>query len=265
MKINKPLIKKILITTLWSLLVIGFFALWIFASSFRKELTCKAVDVTIDEQENLFFINKDDVFAIIKQIGYDALMNKKITEIDWMRLEKKMNSNPWIADAQLFSDRNGKLQIDIHQRCPLMRIINKNGVGFYVDKKGEPMMLSSKFTAREIIVTGNIESTEFNYSNPEKGKRFDLVKMVRYIDSNPFWKAQIVQINIKDNNQLQLFQLHGDHVIEFGTTNDYEEKFNKLKIFYTEGLNSIGWSKYSIINIKYKNQVVAIKKQISKK
>jgi cell division protein FtsQ len=182
-----------------------------------------------------------------------------VDKINWMKLEHEIKANPWIADAQLFSNRNGELKIDISQRCPLMRIINKNGVGFYVDENGEPMMLSSKFTAREIVITGMIDIKDFSYSNPEKGKRFDLVKLVRYIVSNSFWKAQITQINIKENEQIQLFPLHGNHVIEFGTTENFEEKLSKLKVFYLEGLNRIGWSKYKILNVKYKNQIVAIK------
>jgi cell division protein FtsQ len=62
-----------------------------------------------------------------------------------------------------------------------------------------------------------------------------------------------------------MFPLHGSHVIEFGTTENFEEKLYKLKAFYTEGLNKIGWSKYSVINVRYKNQVVAIKKLEVKK
>jgi cell division protein FtsQ len=265
MKINKPLIKKISLAILWSLLVVGFFTLWVFAFDYRKQLTCKKIDVTIDEAENKFFIDKKDVFNIIKQNGYDTLFQKKVSEINWIQLERKIKSNPWIDDAQLFSNRNGELEIDVKQRCPLMRIINKNGVGFYVDEKGEPMMLSSKFTAREIIVTGKIDVTDFNYTNPDKGKRFDIVKLIKFIDANPFWKAQIIQINIKENDQLQLFPLHGNHVIEFGTTENFEEKLYKLKAFYTEGLNKIGWSKYSVINVRYKNQIVAIRKTENKK
>jgi cell division protein FtsQ len=47
----------------------------------------------------------------------------------------------------------------------------------------------------------------------------------------------------------------------FGDAKDFEEKFEKLKTFYTEGLNKTdGWNKYSTINIKYKNQVVCTKK-----
>ncbi|MFM2049139.1 MAG: hypothetical protein RI955_1687 [Bacteroidota bacterium] len=265
MKINKPLIGKILMSILWSMLTVGFFTLWVFAADYRKQLMCNKIDVSIDEGENKFFIDKQDVFEIIKHNGYDTLYQKKVDEINWMKLEHEIKANPWIADAQLFSNRNGELKIDVIQRCPLMRIINKNGVGFYVDKNGEPMTLSSKFTAREIIVTGKIDVTDFNYTNPDKGKRFDIVKLVRFIDANPFWKAQIIQINIKENDQLQMFPLHGSHVIEFGTTENFEEKLYKLKIFYTEGLNKIGWSKYSVINVRYKNQVVAIKKLEVKK
>jgi len=37
------------------------------------------------------------------------------------------------------------------------------------------------------------------------------------------------------------------------------EKFRNLKAFYLHKINSVGWNKYSIINLKYKNQVVCTK------
>jgi cell division protein FtsQ len=259
MKINKPLLVKIAMSILWSAVIVGFFTLWSFAAQYRKQLTCNQIDIAIDEQNDKFFIDKKDVFKIIKQNGYDTLYQKKVDEIDWINLERKIKTNPWIADAQLFTNRNGNIKIEVTQRCPLMRIINKNNVGFYVDENGVPMMLSSKFTAREIIVTGALETTDFNYTNPEKGKRYDIVKFVKFINDHPFWKAQIVQINWEENNEAQLYMLQGSHVIEFGDLVNFEEKLNKLKIFYLEGLNKIGWNKYKVIDVRFKNQVVAIK------
>jgi cell division protein FtsQ len=265
MKLNKPLIGKILLSILWSMLTMGFFTLWVFAADYRKQLTCSKIDISIDEGENKYFIDKHDVFEIIKQNGYDTLYQKKVDKINWMKLEHEIKANPWIADAQLFTNRNGNIKIEVKQRCPLMRIINKKDVGFYVDENGVLMMLSSKFTAREIIVTGWIEATDFNYINPEKGKRYDLVKFVKFIDAHPFWKAEIVQINWKENNEAQLYMLQGSHVIEFGEVVNFEEKLNKLKIFYLEGLNKIGWNKYNVIDVRFKNQVVAIKNLSTKK
>ncbi|MBL0100570.1 MAG: hypothetical protein IPP49_11445 [Saprospiraceae bacterium] len=34
-----------------------------------------------------------------------------------------------------------------------------------------------------------------------------------------------------------------------------EAKFNKLKIFYRDGLPKLGWSRYKTLNLKYANQV----------
>jgi cell division protein FtsQ len=69
------------------------------------------------------------------------------------------------------------------------------------------------------------------------------------------------QINVTNEKELELYLAVGNHKIIFGDANDIEEKFKKLKIFYTEGLNKTdGWNKYSVINVKYKNQVVCTKK-----
>jgi cell division protein FtsQ len=39
------------------------------------------------------------------------------------------------------------------------------------------------------------------------------------------------------------------------------EKFEKLHTFYLQGLNTTGsWNKYSVINLKFKNQIVCTKK-----
>ena len=82
-----------------------------------------------------------------------------------------------------------------------------------------------------------------------------------YSSQDSVLNSLIHQINITPDKEIELYPAIGDHKIIFGEGNDFEEKFNKLKLFYTEGLNKTdGWNKYSVINIKYKNQVVCTKK-----
>src|SRR5204863_3006814 len=45
--------------------------------------------------------------------------------------------------------------------------------------------------------------------------------------------------------------------IVFGDANEAEEKLKKLKLFYKEIMIKAGWNNYSVINLQYKNQVVA--------
>jgi len=53
----------------------------------------------------------------------------------------------------------------------------------------------------------------------------------------------------------------GDHIILIDNPLDnLELKLENLRLFYTEGLNNVGWDRYDIINISYDNQVVCTKK-----
>ena len=52
----------------------------------------------------------------------------------------------------------------------------------------------------------------------------------------------------------------GNHRIMLGTLNEFEEKLANLKLFYEQAIPKVGWEKYSMINLKYKNQIVCTKK-----
>ncbi len=41
---------------------------------------------------------------------------------------------------------------------------------------------------------------------------------------------------------------------------DYETKLQNLKLFYDQAIPIVGWEKYSVISLKYKNQIVCTKK-----
>ena len=86
-----------------------------------------------------------------------------------------------------------------------------------------------------------------------------LFRVAIYISNDPFFKAQIEQIYVDPDGEIELIPAVGSHVILFGRADDLDDKFSKLYAFYKYGLNKIGWNKYDIINIKYKNQVVCSK------
>jgi cell division protein FtsQ len=52
----------------------------------------------------------------------------------------------------------------------------------------------------------------------------------------------------------------GNHVILIDGVENLEESLTKLMILYKEGLNKTGWNDYKVINLKYKDQIVGIKR-----
>ena len=144
---------------------------------------------------------------------------------------------------------------------------------YYLDDDGKMMPLSDKYTSNVLVANGNIsESFGQNYfrsvANIAKDSTLrarsvldELYAMATYINKDEFWKAQIQQIYINNDKEMELIPLVCNHKIIFGDTSNMEEKFNKLLTFYKQGLSYTGdWNKYSIINLKFKNQIVCTKK-----
>jgi cell division protein FtsQ len=163
------------------------------------------------------------------------------------------------------------LTIEIEQRLPVLRIINNYNQSFYIDYEGKLMPFSSKFTARVIVANGNISNLYY------KTKTLDLLTLkgvdsmkscnminklytlAKFINKDKFWKSQIEQIYIEDNNDIEIIPKIGSQIILFGDIDRMTEKFRNLKVFYYEKINQTGWNKYKIINLKFKNQIVCTK------
>ena len=48
--------------------------------------------------------------------------------------------------------------------------------------------------------------------------------------------------------------------ILLGSVELLEKKMEKLMLFYTKGVSQTGWNNYQLINLKYKNQIVCVKR-----
>jgi cell division protein FtsQ len=133
--------------------------------------------------------------------------------------------------------------------------------------------LSDKYTAKVLIVNGVIAEPyikRYTYSISDIGKDSllnatsildEVFAMANYINADKFWSAQIQQIYINKDRDMELVPMAGDQKIIFGDTIAMDEKFKKLLTFYQQGLNTTGWwDKYSVINLKFKNQIVCTKK-----
>ena len=55
----------------------------------------------------------------------------------------------------------------------------------------------------------------------------------------------------------ELVPVLGNQKIVFGDTSDMKNKLDNLFAFYKNVLNRIGWDKYEVLDLRYKNQVIA--------
>ena len=149
------------------------------------------------------------------------------------------------------------MRVDVTQKIPVYRVFNNNGVSYYVSNKGESIPISSKFTPRLIVATGDF-SKQLTTKNIKLHE--DLLELVAFINKNSFWEAMIGQIKVANNGDFLLYSKIDEHVVNIGNTDNIEDKFKYLQIFYKKALKNVDWKRYEEINLKFKGQIICKKK-----
>lgn len=249
----------------WKL--IGIVSLWIigtgvvisslaFTEIRQQRVLCKKIEININRDDENYFINKNDILKIIYSTG-DSLVGTPIQRIPVSLLERLLKMNKFINDADVFIDIKGKLQVNVKQRKPMLRIMNSNYESFYIDENGGKMPLSTLYSANVLVANGNIfesyNGKDDSIKTPTLRSLFYLSNVLR---SDKFWNAQVEQIYIEQNQDIILIPRIGDHKIVFGDTSNANEKLENLLVFYQKALPKVGWETYHTINVKFKGQVV---------
>jgi cell division protein FtsQ len=233
------------------------FGLIAFAERMKGDVIIGDIQIKIENIQKNHFLDEED---IVKLMGIDNenLKGASVDKLDFKAIEKKIKTNPYILDAELYSDLKGNLTVKVELRRPVARIVRNDGPDGYIAEDGTIMPVSEKYTSRVILLSGSfvrqlLQQQNMNLS--EEGKQ--LMEMLRIIHADDFWRAQIAELEINNKGQVIFYTQIGDERIEFGKPKNLEIKFKKLMIFYKEILPRVGWNKYNRVNLEYEGQIVA--------
>ncbi|MFO7656225.1 MAG: hypothetical protein R6W78_04095 [Bacteroidales bacterium] len=236
----------------------------------RKELLCNELNVILKDPVSSGFFSQADITDIIN--NKRKLLGKPVKDINLKDIEQLLHQYSAVKSAQCYFTEDGKLNICVTHREPVVRVTNRNNKTYYLDKEGYIFYPSKHFAPRVMVANGKIsepfglqKTKNIFEKNPDsipnsKQTIYHLLELVNYINSSVFWSSQIEQIYINGQNEFELIPRVGAHIILFGRINDIEEKFINLKTLYLEGFNKSGWNEYVFINLKYKNQIICTKR-----
>lgn len=263
--------KKIIRLVFVSLVAIAFIITVGFTEKKQQEMLCSEVNIMVKNLYGHDFIGKEEVLQVISE-KFGNLNGKPLPSINISLLEKIIQNNPFVSRAEVFSTIDGRLNIEVIPRNPIVRIINSNNEDFYIDDEGMFMPLSEKYSAPVPVANGFIPDPEAMHKvrTIEENEHGDtsfhpltiekVFLLADYLRHHDFWNAQVQQVYVNADGDMELVPRVGNHTIVFGDEKEMDEKFNKLFLFYKEGLSKQGWNKYSTINLKFKDQIVCTKK-----
>ena len=226
-----------------------------FSGSGLSKIKCSSVNVVIND-DSPRFLDEEEIEKLILKSN-DKLFERNLLAVNTDQVEEKLGKVASIKNAEVFRkvtgtelDFKGQLVVEIDQRRPIVRVI-AGDKDYYLDSEGVKIPRNDKFTAKVVVVNGNVS---------DKYAEEKLLPFVRFIDENEFWKAMVGQIYVRKNEELVLVPQIGDQLIEFGEADRIREKFRNLKALYQQVFAEKGWGKYKTINLKYKDQVVCTKR-----
>lgn len=218
------------------------------------QVRCSEVEVIIPESSPRIVDEKE----LLKLVGkLDAgLVNRQLYAINTNQVEKGLERISSIKNAEVYRQflvenyqLKGKLVIEVQQRQPLFRVLSGKD-DYYMDEEGVRIDGNGEFIQHVLVVTGEAD---------EQFVRERLLPMIRFIEQDEFWKAQIQQVNVLKEGEVQVVPLIGDQLVEFGGPEGYSKKFRNLKALYEQGFAETGWARYDTISLEFENQVVCTK------
>lgn len=244
-----------------------------YCSRRQANLTCTGLEIVVRDSLQIGFLTDASIRSLLTQRGL-KLRGVPIRSIDLPEIERAVAAQPWTKRARVYHTLDGTVRIEVEQREPILRVQSENGYRFYLSTDGCVMPIRRTTAGIDVpIVTGlpvfpfgtdfagKVPNSEKDEKNSDKKMLFyrNLINFVEFLRSDSFWGDQVVQIDVTRENEVILIPRVGTGIIRLGTLDDYGEKLGKLLRFYRQGLAYEGWNKYSIIDIRFRDQVVCTK------
>lgn len=137
--------------------------------------------------------------ALLAAFGSD-LENSELVNLQVERMERVLEGDPFVKNADVYIDQNNQLHIKIDQREPVVRVLDNDGNNYYLDAAGKKMPPVQKL--RSTCDRGYGQCFALHPGIPRKAKKY-IERLVSYhaqtLLTDEFLKSFIQQIHV--NNQ----------------------------------------------------------------
>ncbi|MDQ3141325.1 MAG: hypothetical protein M3Q56_03655 [Bacteroidota bacterium] len=256
-------VKGLFVIIFHLLILFGIALLWLNSIREQRSLHSNKVKIQIIKpSEENELITEKEIQNHLKLFYKRDYRKIKIRSLNTKELESYLNKLHVVRYANVYIDAGQNLRIDLYQRDPVVRVIDLLGNQFYIDAEGRKIPNSENYAARVPVATGIIAKMEGNDIWKKQNIHYQSAfKIAQRVAADPFTKSLIEQINLDFEGNFILIPKIGSEKIILGNIENLNDKLEKLKFFYKEGLRYKGWNVYEEIDLKNNNIVVGRKHQ----
>ena len=259
MKLKRPY--KILIIVLGALAVA---VLVVVANVRRSNSTVRDIEVNVRYGRTPQLVDgktvRDTVLAAMPQ-----LMKLSVGSVDRQAVAAAAARVPWLKDIDVAVSVSGKVVVRAAQRRPIARLYY-GAKEYYFDDEGCIMPVSRMGNCNVLVTGGDFvkklpaDSLWCAIDSTGNTQLKSLWQVACFLDSESKYGDLIDQVYVERDGDLMMVPKLGNHLVELGTADDLDTKFERLLTFYRKGMPRAGWDTYSRLSLKYQGQVVCTKR-----
>ncbi|MCH5243804.1 MAG: hypothetical protein J1F29_02790 [Lentimicrobiaceae bacterium] len=265
----KRVIRTVLILFFFALLAGTAVVMLRYSAQQGEETPCTALEIDIERGNFEVYLQNRDIEKWLAKHGI-SISGKKIAEVSTSNIEQVLLQNPYVGGAQVFLTLDGICHLRVEQRNPVLKVVSSKGQMFQIDRNGIEMPVNTDYAVRLRVANGYIPVTPqygLDVTRIADTLRKSVLKRLyeinAFLSANPFYDAMFEQIYVNHSGEYELVPKVGGQLVKLGKVADLadlENKMKRLDLFYRQGVNMGGWEKYSVLNLKYRNQLVATKR-----
>jgi cell division protein FtsQ len=238
----------------------------VYLASSTNSRPCGGIIIDIKDSSDYHFVTRKHLLNLAYG-NSSRILGQPVKNISLLEIENRINVLRELKVAEVYKTIDGNIHIYADQREPIMRVMPDNGGDFFIDEDGVVVRRRNLYTPRLHIVGGNINISSAMLNGVsvldtsiKNTILKDIYQLVDYINDDAFLSAQIDQVYVDNNNEIDLIPRVGNQTVHLGTIENFKGKLRNLEAFYDKVLPEVGWNKYSVINLEFKDQIVCKKR-----
>lgn len=216
--------------------------------SMASEAPCMGVDIVVDGDNAACFVTPKDIDFELDGITASAsLMN--VSSYNLQELEDKLNALPNVERANCMRTSDDHILIEVQPMIPVARVYDKSRRGsFYINHDGKHLQASSRYRISVPVIVGYFS---------KKCTPADVIPLIERVEQNAEWKSLVASYEVTRRGDIVIIPTLTGHVVNFGNTDNIDNKFQRLRSFYAQVMPVKGWNYYDTISVKFAGQIVA--------
>jgi len=205
-----------------------------------------------------FMINQDEIKSIIYEGYRRDVEDLTVESVDIKAVEALLESEPFIANADVFVNADDRLDIKIDQANAAIRIMDEKGRSYYLTEDVTPFPISKHASARVAVFSGSIPLFDGS-TDSLSVTQIGVVELMNIIKENKFARKMIEQVHIRPNGEFLIQPKMGRFKFDLGQPTLLIDKIERMELAYKDILPKNGWNTYSKIDLSYDGQIICKK------